>query len=264
MFAMKKLILAVFAITAVVATSANADAAFAIRVTQGANVVSVHNGTSFAPVPPTTAGFTDLDFSPSGIVAFSFAEGASFTVGTFKISGFTGSIGTSGPTASVASLGVNVSSSAAGTITFEFSRTGYSFPAVGNIIVANSFSTTGPGLSNTLASVNYQSWINSDNTLFSQAGVSGPQIGVNQIAPGSQGSGISLSTLALSAIPFSITTRTTFTFTAPAGDVGYNSRTDVTPPANIVPAPAGLLLSLLGLPALAIARRFRRAVPVQA
>ncbi len=260
MFAMKKFILTAFAIAAVVATSGQANAAFAIRIIHSSGTTTINDG-DFIPLP-----FIDVDGSIIGIQAAKFTApstiNTSFTIGSFTISGFSGNIGGSGLTVSSAALGVNISSTAAGSITFEISRTGYTFPVGGLRKVTDSFSTTTGVTPVPGRNVSYQSWINSDNSLFSTTGPSIGPIGLSPIPTGSQSTNSS-GTLA-SAGTFSITTRTTFTFAGAAGDVGYNSRTDVTPPANIVPAPAGLLLSLLGLPALAFARRFRRAVPVQA
>jgi len=259
MFAMKKLILAVFAITAVVATSANADAAFAIRIISSSNVVlaTVVDGDAIVP-------FTDDD--PSSDIITVKNPGLSFTIGNFRIRNLSGDITPSGPTASSAALGLNISATAAGSITFELSSTGNLFPFGGIRNVADSFATTTVGTAPVKANVSYQSWINTNNTLFSTIGAgaaSNGQILLDPIPAGSLGTGSSLGTLNSSGT-YSITTRTTFTFTEATRNVQYTSATDVTSPANIVPAPAGLLLSLLGLPALAIARRFRRSVPVQA
>lgn len=273
MFAIKKLFLATFAITAVVATSGQADAAFALRIlnSSGVEIARINDNTD-PGATPNTPNFTDIDPSAININAATLVPlGTSFVLGNFSLSGFLGSIGVSGLTASSASLGVNITANGPGVITFEFSRTNYGFPPSGFRTVADSFSTTAPGDVNSPAipaSVSYQSFINSDNLLFSTSGDTNGVITVNPIPPGSQGTGLSVDP-AQSSNPFSITTRSTFTFTAATGEIGFNSRTDVSVAGaggNVVavPAPAGLLLGLLGLPALALARRFRRAAPVQA
>lgn len=273
MFSIKKLFLAAFAITVVAVTGNQADAAFAIRILNSSGVEIARINDNVDPGPtPNTANFTDIDGTAININAATLVPlGTTFTLGNFTISGLVGSIGASGLNASSAALGLNITSNSAGSITFEFSRTGYTFPTGNLRSIADSFSTTAPGNVNSPvipASVSYQSFINSDNLLFSSSGDTNGPIVVNPIPAGSQGTGLSVDPVS-STIPFSITTRSIFTFTAAAGDIGFNSRTDVTgtnASGNVVavPAPAGLLLGLIGLPALAFARRFRRAAPVQA
>ena len=259
MFAMKKLILAAFAIAAVVATSGNADAAFAIRIIHSSGTFTINNAQTFP------ASFIDIDPSATDILVAKNTtipmgpntSTPSFTIGNMKISGLTGGIG-----GSSASFGVTIEakSSGAQTITFELSSTGYILPGSGPSQVNDSFSATVNKPKG--ATVSYQSWINSDNLLFSTTGVS--VNGLNSSSPipdGGSGPGLFTGSLPMTPATYSITTRTIFTFGQPTSSLGYSSATDVT---NVVPAPAGLLLSLLGLPALAFARRFRRAVPVQA
>lgn len=269
MFAMKKLILAAFAIAAVVATSGNADATFAIRILNSSNTVlaTVKDG-QLAPIVGNTPQLIDGKPSDSKRVTGEDTGGNdTFTVITggfsFTFSRFEGRIFNSGPTLSTAQLSVHVqsNSNAGGVVSFEFTRNGYTFPSGGTRKVFDSFTTIAPATGPVPASVTYQSWINAGNVDFSTAGQSnGP---LSSAIPNQANSANTSGTINSTGV-FSITTRTTFTFTGVTGTIQYDSRTDVTPPANIVPAPAGLLLSLLGLPALAFARRFRRAVPVQA
>ena len=152
MFAMKKLILAAFAIAAVVATSGNADATFAIRILNSSNTVlaTVKDG-QLAPIVGNTPQLIDGKPSDSKRVTGEDTGGNdTFTVITggfsFTFSRFEGRIFNSGPTLSTAQLSVHVqsNSNAGGVVSFEFTRNGYTFPSGGTRKVFDSFTTIAP------------------------------------------------------------------------------------------------------------------------
>ena len=149
--------------------------------------------------------------------------------------------------------------SASKRITFEFTRDGYTAPTGLQRVISNSLggSSQTPGTNN---SVTYQSWVNAANTgTFETSGVASTPLGA-AVSFSTPVTANSAAYTAANANAYSITTRTTFTFTS-LGSFQFTGSTGVT---SVVPAPAGLLLGILGLPALGLARRLRRTTPVAA
>src|SRR5262249_29031417 len=114
----------------------------------------------------------------------------------------------------------------------------------------------------------YQGFLDNTNTLFGQPGAGGTPLQTASAAAAPPNSiplvfspGTSVNLNVPGGIPFSMTDVLTFTFTAlknSGQDTANVSASTVTPAAVAVPAPAGVVLALTGLPVLGLGTWLRR------
>lgn len=202
-----------------------------------------------------TAGGT---FLPDGIT-----DSVATTLG-FNYNGYsvrlTANVTPAGATGTTVGLNVTVSrlATATGGVTFTFivSRTGVAAPPDNNKQISDALTlqTTSGGA----GSSTYESFVSAPQTLYNQSsndsGVYGPlpiagsPSAVSGLIGGRVGS-------VVPGNPFTITTITTLAFTSGSDTTIQLTASTTVQQVPGVPAPGGLLLGLLGLPALRLARR---------
>lgn len=119
-------------------------------------------------------------------------------------------------------------------------------------------------------SVTYQGFLDNTNTLFGQPGAGATPIqtaSTTQSSPGSMplvfSPGVSLNQLVPGGVPFSLTDVIEFTFTLDPGSGQATANVSGSSVAS-VPAPAGLVLALAGLPCVGVGAWIRRRQSVPA
>jgi len=217
---------AALAVAVLLGTSYPARAAFSLTLHE----------TGFADQTITDNGAGDLSSATGGVITFAG------TYGTFDIQI---SVGTSNSAsgAQPAQLTINntsITSTSGGSLTVTLTDTGFTAPGTGNAFLDTQLSTTQLPLGSTVTS---HSEVN---------GTAGGDVALNTVS-----GGLREDIVAIGTTPYTLSNVTTFNL-AGAGTLQFTGITT----ATAVPAPAGVVLALTGLPVLGLGwlrRRRKRA-----
>jgi hypothetical protein len=249
---------ATLGVAAVLSVAGPAEAAFIMRLSSdgGATFPTVIQDNMAGDTNPTV-GIIQATFAlaSGGNVQFTINSNRTLATSFGRLSQTELAIGGTAPI----SFGSQV-------FVIDVTDTGYSAPTGASLLTSETSSTGLSGANATQATVTFQSWASNSNTEFAMTGITGgpqgPFVNTNFGGPNPPATVASTGTL---APPYSLTSRFTVSnVNIPAGGSVQLTGTATTTAVSAVPAPAGVLLVMAGLPVLGGFSWLRRRKAVQA
>ena len=247
---MRKFIMAAaLAVVALCSSAPSADAAFKIRI-------SSDGGATFGTViEDNMAGDNS---GVAGLITTNFALPGGGTVGFVISSNRTLGLPFGRLSQTELAFVGGTTFSSASTFVIDVTDTDYTAPTGLSLLTSEASGTGLSGQNATTANISFQSWANDPNVEFGTGlftgGVQGPFVNTNFGGPNAPDT---VSSLGMLSVPYSITSRFTISnVVIPAG--GSLQLTGTATVTSAVPAPAGLVLAVAGMPVFGLGAWVRR------